>query len=70
MTQKYNFIKDETIRRIERVCYIVEIPDRIKHKRQYAKRMVEESGYLKYEIADILDSELLDEEFVSFGLKK
>ncbi len=65
---KYLLIKDETIRRTERMQYEVEIPKNIKNKIEYADNQVKENKYKTYKMLDIVDSELLDDEVVD--LKK
>lgn len=62
---KYILIKDETIRRIERVQYVVEIPKNIKKKTEYADERVKDNKYKSYKVLNIIDSELLDEEVVN-----
>lgn len=59
---KYILTKYETIRRTEKVKYIVEIPENIKNKRLYADEQVLYNNYIDYQVLDIVDSEQLDEE--------
>lgn len=66
---KYILIKDETIRRTERVQYEIDIPKNIKNKTEYADEQVKENNYKSYKISDIVDGELLDEEVVSLKIK-
>jgi len=66
---KYTLIKDETIRRIERVQYVVEIPKNIKNKIEYADEQVRGNNYKSYKMIDIVDSELLDDEVVNLKIK-
>lgn len=65
---KYILIKDETIRRIERMQYEVEVPKNIKNKIEYADNQIKENNYKSCKMLDIVDSELLDDEVVD--LKK
>lgn len=65
---KYILIKDETIRRIERMQYEVDVPKNIKNKIEYADNQIKENNYNSCKMLDIVDSELLDEEVVD--LKK
>lgn len=62
---KYILTKYETIRRVERVEYEVEIPEMIKDKTMYADKQVLENNYTDCRVADILDGEILDEEIKS-----
>lgn len=68
-TVKYAIIKDETIRRTERVEYIFAIPVNIRNKKRYAIQQLEDNNYLNYKIVDILESELLDDGFVGFKMR-
>ncbi len=62
---KYILTKYETIRRTEKVEYMVEIPENIKNKTAYADEQVLDNNYANYRVVDIVDSELLDEEIRS-----
>ena len=64
---KYILTKYETIRRIEKVEYEIEIPEEIKNKMEYADEQVLENNYNNYKIVDIVDSEMLNEEIVDFN---
>lgn len=66
---KYILTKDETIRRIERVQYEVEIPKSIKDKMEYADEQVKENNYKSHKISEIVDSELLDDEVIDLKIK-
>ena len=66
---KYVLIKDETIRRTERIQYVVEVPKSIKNKIQYADNQVKENNYKSYKMLDIVDGELLDDEVIDFAIK-
>jgi len=68
-TVKYAIIKDETIRRTERVEYIFAIPVNIRNKKKYAVQQLEDNNYLNCAIIDILESELLDDNVVHFKRK-
>lgn len=61
---KYILTKYENIRRIEKVEYEIEIPEKIKNKIEYADEQVLENNYNNYKIVDIIDSEMLDEEIM------
>ena len=65
---KYILTKYETVRKIERVEYEIEIPKKIKNKTEYANDQILKNNYTNYKDEDIADSERLDEEVVS--LKK
>ncbi len=65
---KYILIKDETIRRTERMQYEVEVPKNIKNIIEYADNQIKENNYKSCKMLDIVDSELLDDEVVD--LKK
>ena len=66
---KYIFTKYENIRRIEKVEYEIEIPEKIKNKMEYADEQVLENNYNNYKIVDIIDSEMVDEEIVDLRKK-
>ena len=59
---KYILTKYETIRRTEKVEYVVEIPENIRNKTVYANEQVLDSNYVDYKVVDIVDSEMLGEE--------
>jgi|GEM_PF-1651079 len=65
---KYMLTKYETIRRVEKVEYIIEIPSHVKNREKYAIDQVTRGDYKSYKVADVVDSEMLDDEFI--GLKK
>lgn len=65
---KYILTKYETVKRVEKVEYKVEIPVGIKNKIEYANKKVLGNDYVGYKIIDICDSEILDDEVE--GLKK
>lgn len=62
---KYILTRYETIRRTEKVEYMVEIPENIRNKTVYADEQVFDNNYTEYKVVDIVDSEKLDEEIVS-----
>ena len=62
---KYILTKYETIRRTEKVEYMVEIPENIKNKIVYADERVFDNNYTDCKVVDIVDSEKLDEEIHS-----
>ncbi len=66
---KYILIKDETIRRTERIEYEIEIPKNILNKIEYADNQVKENNYKSYKMLDIVDSELLDDEVVNLKVE-
>lgn len=68
-TNKYILTKHETIRRIEKVEYVIEVPKNIKNKEPYVLRQMEKGNYTDYSVTDILDSEMLDEEIVDVRKK-
>lgn len=63
---KYVLTKYETVRRVEKVEYEVEIPRVVKNKIVYADKKILQNDYLSYKIVDICESEMLDEEVKSF----
>lgn len=65
---KYILIKDETIRRTERVRYEIEIPKNIKNKILYADNQVKENNYESYKIIDRFNSEPIDDEIISLKM--
>jgi len=67
---KYILTKYETVRRIEKVEYIVEIPKNIRNKKEYADEQVFDNNYVDYKVVDIIDSERLDEEIHSLRIVK
>ncbi len=66
---KYIIIKDETIRRTERMQYEIEIPKNVRNKIEYADNQVKDNNYKSYKMIDILESELLDDEVVNLTIK-
>lgn len=67
---QYILTKYEIVQRTEKVEYKVEIPKKIKNKKFYAERKVLEGEYFDCKVADIVDSEMLDEEVGSFKKHK
>lgn len=65
MKDKYIATKLETIRRVEKIQYVVSIPEKIKNKEEYVLKQVGNGNYISCKVVDIVDSEMLDEEFVS-----
>lgn len=65
---KYILTKYETIRRTEKVEYLINIPNNIVDKTVYADEQVLDNNYEDFKVVDIVDSERLDEEF--FSLRK
>ena len=61
-TPRYILTKNETVRRVEKVEYIIKIPENVKNKEVYAEKQVEDSNYVSCKVVDILDSEMLDDE--------
>ena len=66
---KYFLTKYETITRTEKVQYEIEVPKNIKSKKKYADNQIQENNYQSHKILDIVDSELIDEEIISFRIK-
>lgn len=62
---KYTLVRYETTRRTEKVEYIIEIPEQIKRKQEYADEEVFKNNYLSFKVAEIIESERLDEEPIS-----
>ena len=62
---KYILTKCETIRRTEKVEYLVEIPENIRNKTEYAEEQIIDNKYVDYKVVDIIDSDTLDEEICS-----
>lgn len=67
-TEKHILVKYETVKRTEKVKYLVQIPEHIRNKITYADKQIESGDYISYEVADIVNSEMLDEEIIA--LKK
>ncbi|HJX12078.1 MAG TPA: hypothetical protein VJ377_00980 [Dehalococcoidales bacterium] len=65
---RYILTKYETTRRTEKVEYLVDIPENIRNKTQYAEEQIFDNTYINYKVVDIVDSERLDDEFR--GLKR
>jgi len=63
-TTKYILTKHETVRKTEKVEYEIEIPEKIKNKTEYANNQIFNNNYKNCKVADIIDSELIDEEFI------
>lgn len=59
---RYILTKYETIRRTEKVEYVVDIPEVVRNKKEYADELVFGHDYLDCKVVDIVDSEKLDEE--------
>lgn len=64
---KHIVTKYETIRRTEKIEYLINIPEGVKNKEKYADNKIVENKYSKCRVVDIVDSEILDEEIV--GIK-
>ena len=62
---RYILTKYETIRRTEKVEYVVDIPEVVMNKKEYADELVLENEHLDCTVVDIVDSEKLDEEISS-----
>lgn len=62
---RYILTKYETIRRTEKVEYVVDIPEVVRNKKEYADELVLENEHLACKVVDIVDSEKLDEEIRS-----
>ncbi|MFH0847335.1 MAG: hypothetical protein V1894_04695 [Chloroflexota bacterium] len=67
-SSNYILTRYERMLRVEKVEYVVEIPDRIKGKRAYAEKHVFDSNYVSCSVVDIPFSEKLEEE--TEGLRK
>jgi hypothetical protein len=65
---KYILTKYERILRVEKVEYMVEIPEDTKDKVAYAGEQVLDSNYTDCRVVDIPFSEMLDEEI--HGLRR
>ena len=62
---RYILTKYETIRRTEKVEYVVNIPEVVRNKKEYADELVSDNEYLDHRVVDIVDSEKLGEEISS-----
>ena len=62
---KYVLTKYERILRLEKVEYVVEIPENIRNKLAYAGEQVMDSNYTDCEVVDMPVSKMLDEEIHS-----
>ena len=67
---RYILTKYETVQRTEKVEYVVDIPEVVRNKRQYANELVSNNEYLAYAVVDVVDSEKLDEEVRSLRRTK
>ena len=65
---RYILTKYETIRRTEKVEYVVDIPEVVMNKKEYADELVLENEHLDCTVVDIVNSEKLDEEII--GLRR
>lgn len=61
-TTRYILTKNETIRRVEKVEYIIKIPENVKNKKVYAEKQLEDNNYVSCKVVDVVDSEMLDDE--------
>lgn len=66
---EYILTKYETIKRTEKIEYLVDIPKNIKNKERYASNHVIENKYKKCNVIDIVDSEILDDKVVKLRIK-
>lgn len=66
---QYILTKLETVRRVEKMQYVIEIPKKIKDKERYANKRVEENNYLSSKLSNIADSELIDDEIIDLKIK-
>ena len=62
---KFVLTKYERMLRMEKVEYIVEIPEHTKNKLAYADEQVLDNNYIDYKIVDIPVSKMLEEEIHS-----
>ncbi len=67
-SSKYILTRCERMLRVEKVEYVVEVPERIKDKLAYAEKHVFNSDYVSCAVVDIPFSEKLEEE--TEGLRK
>ena len=63
-TTRYILTKNETVRRVEKVEYMIKIPANVKNKKAYAEKQLEDNNYVSCEVVDIVDSEMLDDEVI------
>jgi len=62
---RYVLTKYERMLRLEKVEYVVEIPDNIRNKLIYADKQIMDSNYTDCRVVDIPVSKMLDEEIHS-----
>ncbi|MFH1193722.1 MAG: hypothetical protein V1661_01875 [bacterium] len=67
---KYILTKLETIKRTEKIEYLIDISTNIKNKDRYANNQIVKNNYEKCKLVDIIDSEILDDEIVGLTMKK
>ncbi|MEK9150391.1 MAG: hypothetical protein AAB267_10160 [Candidatus Desantisbacteria bacterium] len=61
---RYILTKNETVRRVEKVEYIIEIPENVKNKEAYAEKQLKDNNYISCKVVDVVDSEMLDDEVI------
>lgn len=65
---RYVLTKYERMLRLEKVEYVVEIPDNVRNKLIYADKQIMDSNYTDCKVVDIPVSKMLDEEI--HGLRR
>lgn len=68
-TTKYVLTRHETITKTEEVQYEIDVPTNIKSKQEYAEEQISDGNYSKSKIVNVLDSQIIGEENLSFRRK-
>ena len=67
---KHILTKYETVKKTEKVEYEIEIPEDIENKTKYANKQILENNYGNFNVIDIINSEMLDEEIIDLKMSK
>ncbi len=65
---KHILTKYETIKRTEKIEYLIDIPKNIKNKERYASNQIFENKYKECKVIDVIDSEILDDEVINLRI--
>jgi len=66
---RYILIRHETITKTEEVQYEIDIPVNIRSKKEYAEEQITEGNYSDSKVVNVLDSQMVDENNLSFRKK-
>ena len=67
---KHILTKYETVKKTEKVEYEIEIPEDIENKTKYANKQILENNYGNFNVIDIINSEMFDEEIIDLKMSK